>query len=75
MALLEGGSVPITVDVKAQPDGLEWSAQVALVGDEWRAMPESKRWKIFYLYAGGELQEPKWTWGPPYEGILRHADA
>ena len=75
MALLPGGSVPIAINVRAHQDGLAWSAQVGREDEDWLALSESKRWKSVYLYASGELQEPRWTWSSPYQGLLHRAGA
>jgi hypothetical protein len=75
MTLLPTGSVPVAISVSAHQDGIAWSAQVGREDDDWLALSESKRWKIVYLYASGDLEEPRWTWSPPYQGLLCRADA
>ena len=75
MTLLPSGSVPIAINVKAQQGGFAWSVQVAHLDQAWLALSDSKRWNSVYLYATGELETPRWTWGRQHHGSVHRADA
>jgi hypothetical protein len=75
MTLLPSGSVPIEIHVRRQEAGLFWLVQIARLDPDWLALSDSKRWNSVYLYATGEREIPRWTWGRQHHGSLHRADA
>jgi hypothetical protein len=74
MTLLPSGSVPIAVNIQADPHGLAWTAKVGQQDSHWHALSDSKRWNRVYLYATGGREEPPWTWDREHRGFVRHVD-
>jgi hypothetical protein len=68
MTLLPGGSVPISVSVKADELGLVWTARAGIQDPRWLALSDSKRWNDVYLYATGGRDDPRWAWGRECRG-------
>lgn len=71
MTLLPTGSVPICVTIKADENGLAWSARAGVQDRDWLALSDSKRWNSVYLYATGEREEPQWEWDRECQGQVR----
>jgi hypothetical protein len=75
MWLLPAGSMPVALRVDVTDAGLSWRAQASLKDEGWLSLPDSKRWKNVYLFAGGDRPEPPWSWDRTYTGFLPRADA
>jgi hypothetical protein len=75
MTLLPDGSTPIALHVAAADGELQWSARASMKDEVWLSLSHSKRWNSVYLFAGGDLTDPPWTWDRTYAGTLLRADA
>lgn len=74
MTLLPAGSIPMSVTVGAHEHGLAWSVRAGLQDRQWLALSGSKRWNSVYLFATGGREEPQWSWGREYQGVIRCKD-
>jgi hypothetical protein len=70
MTLLPTGAVPIAISVRAQAAGFEWSMRIGVLDASWLALSSDKQWNSVYLYATGNAESPRWTWGPRHEGSV-----
>lgn len=69
MSLLPTGEVPIEVRVEATSAGLAFEARVGRDDDAWRALSDSKRWKLLYQYVYGD-GPLGWAWDTSFRGLL-----
>jgi hypothetical protein len=69
MSLLPTGEVPIEVRVEATSAGLAFEARVGRDDDAWRALSDSKRWRLLYQYVDGD-GPLRWDWDTPFRGVL-----
>jgi hypothetical protein len=70
MTLLPAGSVPIEMDITLENGGLQWTARVGSQDAAWLTYPESKRYNMVYLYAGGDREHPGWEWAREFRGAF-----
>jgi hypothetical protein len=69
MSLLPTGEVPIEVRVEATSAGLAFEARVGRDDDAWRALSDSKRWRLLYQYVHGD-GPLGWDWDTSFRGVL-----
>ncbi len=69
MSLLPTGEVPIEVRVVATSAGLAFEARVGRDDDAWRALSDSKRWRLLYQYVYGD-GPLRWDWDTSFRGVL-----
>ncbi len=74
MTLLPSGSVPMSIVVKGDEEGIVWSAQAGQQDRHWLGLSDSKRWNSVYLYASGNREEPGWNWGSTQQGLVQSRD-